>query len=236
MALYCIGDIHLSLAASKPMDIFGSRWQGYTEKLTRGWNSVVSPDDTVVVAGDISWGMTLEEAAPDLEFLSALNGQKLILKGNHDFWWQSQKKIDTLFAEKGIDNIKPLHNNAYAVGDLILCGSRGWFCDPKASPENTDPEKISAREVLRTEFSLRAGLELNKDGSRELIAFFHFPPVYRGWVCRGIVDLLHRYGVKRCCYGHIHGVYDIPPTFLFEDIAMTIVSADYLRFIPLLIV
>ena len=98
------------------MDIFGSRWQGYTELLTRGWNSVVSPDDTVVVAGDISWGMTLEEAAPDLEFLSALNGQKLILKGNHDFWWQSQKKIDTLFAEKGIDNIKPLHNNAYAVG------------------------------------------------------------------------------------------------------------------------
>ena len=236
MALYCIGDTHLSLAASKPMDIFGSRWQGYTEKLTRGWNSVVSPDDTVVVAGDISWGMTLEEAAPDLEFLSALNGQKLILKGNHDFWWQSQKKIDTLFAEKGIDNIKPLHNNAYAVGDLILCGSRGWFCDPKASPENSDPEKISAREVLRTEFSLRAGLELNKDGSRELIAFFHFPTVYRGWVCCGIVDLLHRYGVKRCCYGHIHGVYDIPPTFLFEDIAMTIVSADYLRFIPLLIV
>ena len=236
MAIYMLSDPHLSLTADKPMDIFGARWENYIEKLKNNWTETVLEDDTVVIPGDISWGMTLEEAAPDLEFLSALNGQKLILKGNHDFWWQSQKKIDTLFAENGIDNIKPLHNNAYAVGDLILCGSRGWFCDPKASPENTDPEKISAREVLRTEFSLRAGLELNKDGSRELIAFFHFPPVYRGWVCRGIVDLLHRYGVKRCCYGHIHGVYDIPPTFLFEDIAMTIVSADYLRFIPLLIV
>ena len=236
MSIFAIGDLHLPGGDKKPMDVFGAHWERHFERICADWQSRVKPEDIVLIPGDISWAMQLGDALNDLREIAKLPGTILLLRGNHDFWWQSQKKIDTLFAEKGIDNIKPLHNNAYAVGDLILCGSRGWFCDPKASPENSDPEKISAREVLRTEFSLRAGLELNKDGSRELISFFHFPPVYRGWVCRGIVDLLHRYGVKRCCYGHIHGVYDIPPTFMFEDIAMTIVSADYLRFIPLLIV
>ncbi len=236
MALYCIADTHLSLSVPKPMDVFGSRWNGYTEKLTRGWNSVVSENDTVIVPGDISWGMTIDEAAADLLYLSSLNGKKIISKGNHDFWWQSRQKLTAFFKKNGIENIELLHNNAFVCEGKLICGSRGWFYDPKSSPENTDPEKISAREIIRTELSIKNALELKGDGNGELIAFFHFPPVYRDFVCRGIIDLLHKYRIKRCYYGHIHGNYDVPRSFLFENIEMNIVSADYLHFIPLLIV
>ncbi len=235
MALYCIADTHLSLSVSKPMDVFGNRWQGYTEKLVRGWNSVVSEKDTVVIPGDISWGMTLDEAVEDLKLLDGLNGIKLIAKGNHDFWWQSQQKILNLFVSCGISSIKLLHNNAYLCENKRICGSRGWFCDPKSAPENTDPEKIAAREVIRTEMSIKSALELG-DREAELIAFFHFPPVYKDFVCRGIVDLLHEYGIRRCYYGHIHGNYEMPQTICFENIDMTLVSADYLRFVPYRIV
>lgn len=127
MALYCIADTHLSLSVPKPMDVFGSRWRSYTEKLVKGWNSVVSENDTVVIPGDISWGMTLNEAAEDLKLLDSLNGTKIISKGNHDFWWQSRQKIENLFVSSGINTIKLLHNNSYLCEDKIICGSRGWF-------------------------------------------------------------------------------------------------------------
>ena len=236
MALYCIADTHLSLSVPKPMDVFGSRWRSYTEKLVKGWNSVVSENDTVVIPGDISWGMTLNEAAEDLKLLDSLNGTKIISKGNHDFWWQSRQKIENLFVSSGINTIKLLHNNSYLCEDKIICGSRGWFCDPKASPENTDSVKISAREVIRTEMSIRAALELRGGRDLELIAFFHFPPVYKNFICRGIVELLHRYGIRRCYYGHVHGNYDMPQTICCENINMTLISADYLKFIPYRIV
>ncbi len=236
MSIYCIADTHLSCSVKKPMDVFGSRWCGYTEKLIKNWNAVVSEKDTVIVPGDISWGMTLDEAAEDLKLLDSLNGKKIISKGNHDFWWQSLQKINNFFEANGINSISLLHNNAFAVEDKIVCGSRGWFYDPKNSPENTDPEKISARETLRTEFSIKAAIEISGGDGREMIAFFHFPPVFRDFVSRGIVDLLHKYGIKRCYYGHIHGNYDMPRTFVFENIEMKIASADYLHFTPLLIV
>ncbi len=236
MALYCIADTHLSLSVPKSMEVFGNRWKDYTDKLIRGWNAVVSGQDTVILPGDISWGMTLEEAGDDLRLLDSLNGTKILLKGNHDYWWQTRKKITDWFEENGITTLRLMQNDAYRCEGRILCGSRGWFCDPKGSPEQADPEKIAAREVIRTEMSLRAALALRGDSDDELLAFFHFPPVYRGFVCRGIVDLLHRYGIRRCWYGHIHGVYDLPPVFRFEGIEMTVVSADYLRFLPLRIV
>lgn len=236
MALYCIADTHLSLVAKKPMDIFGSRWQGYTEKIVKGWNYVVSENDTVIIPGDISWGMTIDEAADDLRLIDKLNGKKYILKGNHDFWWQSHKKVNEFFKENNINSISLLHNNAVLCENKIICGSRGWFYDPKASPQNADSEKISAREVIRTEMSIKSALELRGETDTEIIAFFHFPPVYRDFVCRGIIDLLHKHQINRCYYGHIHGNYEIPQKISFENIDMTIVSADYLRFVPYLIV
>ncbi len=236
MALYCIADMHLSLSASKPMDIFGNRWLDYTEKLLKCWNKVVSENDTVVIPGDISWAMTLNEAASDLLFINELNGKKIMMKGNHDYWWQSLKKINGFFSQNNLQTISLLQNNAFVLENKILCGSRGWFYDPKTAALNTDYQKIMSREAIRTEISFQKALQLKKDSDLEIIAFFHFPPVYKDFVSREIVDLMKKYGINRCFYGHVHGNYDIPQTINFENIDMTLVSADYLNFIPLLIV
>ena len=215
------------------MDVFGNRWRDYERKLESGWNSVVGENDTVIVPGDISWGLDIKETAADLKFLSSLNGKKIIGKGNHDLWWQSEKKLKELFASESIENISLLHNNAYIVEDLMICGARGWFYDPKSSPEGADPEKISAREVIRAELSLKTADALDPERKLERIMFFHFPPVYKDFVCGRMIELLKSYGIKRCYYGHIHNTYDIPRTFEYENIKMSIVSADYLDFIPL---
>jgi predicted phosphohydrolase len=215
------------------MDVFGNRWRDYVLKLEDRWNAVVSSDDTVIIPGDISWGIDIEEASEDLKFLSSLNGKKIIGKGNHDLWWQSEKKLKEFFASEGIESISLLHNNAYLIEDKIICGSRGWFYDPKSSPEGADPEKISAREIIRTELSLKAACALDPEGKYEKLVFFHFPPIYKDFVCDGMMDLLCKYEIKRCYYGHIHGVYDVPRSFESRGIEMNIVSADYLDFIPL---
>ena len=233
MALYTIADTHLSGSVAKPMDVFGKRWVDYVEKLKRGWEAVVTPNDTVILPGDLSWGLNLSEAAVDLRWIDALPGKKIIGKGNHDLWWQSEKKLKEFFESNGLTTLSLLHNNACVTEDTVICGSRGWFYDPKQSPEGADPVKIAAREVIRTELSLKAGLALDEGQGREILLFFHFPPVYRDFVSRELIDLMKCYGVKRCYYGHLHNAYDIPPTFSFEGIEMTIVSADYLHFVPL---
>ena len=229
-----MADTHLSTSVPKPMDRFGNRWIDYMDRLTAGWNETVRPEDTVIVPGDISWGLTLEEAASDLIFLHRLNGRKILLKGNHDYWWQSERKMKAFFEANGLDSLFLLRNNAYAAEGKRICGSRGWYYDPHNAPGDVDCAKITARETIRAELSIRAALALPEGD--ELIAFFHFPPVYRSFVCRGLVDLLKRYGIRRCYYGHIHNNYDLPPSFSFEGISMTIVSADYLNFRPLPIV
>lgn len=233
MALYCIADTHLSETVPKPMDVFGRRWVDYVEKLKRGWCSVVSNMDTVILPGDLSWGLTLEEAAADLRLLHSLPGKKIIGKGNHDFWWQSEKKLKDFFAGEGIEDISLLHNNAHLVEEKMICGSRGWFYDPKSSPEGADPEKIAAREVIRAELSFKAAAALDPEGKYERIAFFHFPPVYRDFVSEGLVSLMKDYGITRCYYGHLHNAYDLAPSFCHEGITMSVVSADYLHFTPL---
>ena len=215
------------------MDVFGNRWRDYHSKIRDGWNAVVGENDTVVVPGDISWGLSLEEAAEDLKYLSTLNGKKIIGKGNHDLWWQSEKKLKEFFASNSIDSISLLHNNAYTVDSIMVCGSRGWFYDPQSSPDGADPEKIAAREVIRAELSFKYADALDPERIYERVAFFHFPPVFKDFVSDGMVELLKRYGIRRCYYGHIHGAYDVPRVFNHEGIDMTIVSADYLNFIPL---
>lgn len=231
IALFVLSDTHLSFSLNKPMDIFGRRWENHTEKIARAWHETVQAEDTVVIPGDISWGMTLEEAAADLHYLDNLPGQKIIGRGNHDYWWSTVRKMQTFFAQHGISTIRLLYNNAYRVGSFAVCGSRGWWNDAKISPDGTDYAKIINRENIRLTMSLN---EAEKLGG-EPIVFLHFPPVWRGVVCREIVDLLHAHRITRCYYGHLHTAYDVPAFFEYEGITFTIASADYLHFTPLAI-
>ena len=235
MALFTIADLHLSGVADHPMDVFGDRWVGYTDKICRRWRAVVSERDTVVLPGDISWGMTAEEAAPDFALLDRLPGRKLLGKGNHDFWWDTATKLTRFFEEKGFSTLQLLYNNAYRVESAIVTGTRGWFLDEtqQVTVGTVDYAKIVRREAMRLELGLSAAAALQKETpSAEIIAFLHFPPVYGDFICREIIDLLHRYGVRRCYYGHIHGVYTLPPRRDFEEIGFFPVSSDYLDFTP----
>ena len=233
MSLFALSDTHLSLYNDKPMDIFGNRWQSYTEKLDCGWRSVITDKDTVVIAGDVSWGISLEEAKLDLKYIDSLPGTKIISKGNHDYWWSTAAKINAFFEENGITTIKTMHNNAFVWNHLTLCGTRGWYNDGKNAPKEADYNKIIAREAGRLELSIREGLNLSPDN--EIVAFLHFPPVYNDYTAPPIIDVLKRYNVKRVYYGHIHGVYNIPSTVEYEGIRFTVTSADYLNFVPTLV-
>ncbi len=241
MSLYVLSDTHLSLSDNKPMDIFGARWSGYTDKLRERWNRIVEKNDTVVIAGDISWAMSRTGALADLGFINGLNGNKIIGRGNHDYWWTSLKKLNELCVENNLDTIKFLYNNAYIAEDFIICGSRGWYIDEtnKKMPMEADYQKIVAREAIRLKLSLDEAVKLRdeafaSDGiKREILVFLHFPPDFRGYVCSEIVAVLQSYKIKRCYYGHIHGVYDIPPSKVSGGIRYTLTSADFLDFTPM---
>ncbi|MBR5093623.1 MAG: metallophosphoesterase [Oscillospiraceae bacterium] len=196
MALYAIGDLHLSLANDKPMDVFGDCWKDHTEKLKRGFAGL-REDDVTVLCGDLSWAMGLEEAAEDFRFIHALPGQKIVLKGNHDYWWSTASKAMALFQRNGIDSIRILNNNCWTYGDYAICGTRGWFFEEETgSPHDA---KIMRREIMRLEASLKAA------GDREKLVFLHYPPIFQKYECPEILSLLQEHRVRLCCYGHIHG-------------------------------
>ncbi len=224
MALFAIGDPHLALSTNKSMEVFGGRWVNYVEKLRQGF-IVVKPEDTVVLCGDLSWGMSLEQAKEDFAFLHALPGQKkLLLKGNHDYWWSTANKMEHFFAQEGFDDFQLLHNNCILYGEVALCGTRGWFLDEEQQPHN---EKVFKRELIRLETSLKAA------GEREKLCFLHYPPLYQGYRCQEIIDLLQRYQVRTCCYGHLHGnSHRLAITGEVDGIDYQLVAADYLNFVP----
>lgn len=225
MSLFVIGDTHLSLGGGKPMDVFGGRWENYVEKLLDGFHTLVRPEDTTVLCGDLSWGMNLEEAREDFLFLHRLPGRKVILKGNHDYWWTTAAKMERFFAENGIDSIEILHNNCRLYGDCALCGSRGWFYEEERGGEHD--KKILNRELLRLEASLKAA------GEREKLAFLHYPPKLLNYECTEIIDLLDAYGVRRCWYGHLHsGGCAMAWQGEYRGIRFELVSADHLWFFP----
>ena len=234
MSLYSIADLHLSGAVDKPMDVFGSRWKNHTEKIVSNWRGVVEDGDTVVIPGDISWAMNLSEALPDLKLIDSLPGRKILGKGNHDFWWETLTKMNAFLEANGITTVSFLHNNAYDVGDFVICGSRGWYVEEKM--QNTvgdvDYAKIVSREAARIDRALDEAKRINTEG-KEILVYLHFPPVYSGFICREIVDVLHKHKVKRIFFGHIHGNYTMPKTEEFEGVRMTVISADYLNFVPM---
>ena len=225
MALYAIGDLHLSLGdPKKSMEVFGGAWTDYTEKLRAGFASL-EPEDTVVLCGDISWGMGLTASEPDFAFLDALPGRKLLLKGNHDYWWTTAAKMQRFFSERGFATLSILHNNSYSCGGMEICGTRGWFYEEDAAPESA---KVFRRELGRLEASLASA------GTGEKLCFLHYPPLYRNYICPELIALMERSGVRRCFYGHLHGpAHHIALEGLRGTINYTMVSADYLNFKPL---
>lgn len=237
MAVFVISDLHLSINQStdKSMEVFGVKWQNYMNRIQSNWNRLVAPSDTVIVNGDISWAMTLDETKDDFEFLNSLNGTKIISKGNHDFWWSTLSKINVFFNDNKFESIKILHNNAHIAENFVVCGSRGWYNDDKIStmPATADYQKIVAREAARLRKSLLDGEKL--DAKLEKLVFLHFPPVWGDFVCDEILAVLREFDVKRCYFGHIHGLYNIPATFVHENIKFIMTSADFLNFTPLFI-
>ena len=236
MSLYVLSDLHLSTSdvTNKSMEVFGNSWADYVKRIEKYWRAVVDEDDTVIVPGDISWAMTMEEGLSDFKFIDSLPGRKILGKGNHDFWWSTMTKIKNFFEENEIKTIDILYNNAYAVDEFVVAGTRGWFYDQyKQNVINeTDFEKVVARETIRLDMSLAEAKKLN-DGTLETIVFMHFPPVWNGFECRPIIDKLHEYNVKRCYFGHIHGNYFVPKVTNFEGIDFVLTSADYLKFAPM---
>jgi len=224
MALYAIGDLHLCLGADKPMDVFGGAWVGYMDKLRAGL-SCIREADTTVLLGDLSWALGIEAAREDFAFVHAIPGRKIILKGNHDYWWTTAAKFYKFCAENGFSDMELLHNNCWFYGDVALCGTRGWFYEEDRS--GAHDEKVFRRELMRLETSLKAA------GEREKYCFLHYPPRYRGYECPEILALLEKYGVRRCCYGHLHGdSHRLAVTGWQNGTEFSLVASDYVNFTP----
>lgn len=224
MALYAIGDLHLSLGSSKPMDIFGGAWDGYMQKLREGL-SVITDEDTTVLLGDLSWALGLQEAKADFAFINDIPGKKIILKGNHDYWWSTAAKFYSFCEDNGFSNQFILNNNCYFYEDWAICGTRGWFFEEERSGEHD--EKVFKRELMRLESSLKVA------GDSPKMVFLHYPPRYKGYTCEPILELFSKYEVRKCFYGHLHGAsHNLAMEGLWDGVEFRLVSADKLNFRP----
>lgn len=229
MSLYVIGDLHLTFSdPSKTMEVFPG-WENYQERIEKNWLSVVKPEDTVVIAGDVSWGMSLQQAEPDFRFINGLPGRKLILKGNHDYWWVTMKKMVTFFAENGFDTLNIIHNNHYAYENYGICGTRGWVNGTDGNRDVQD-EKVLKREVQRLETSIKSAVS----AGLEPLVFMHYPPIFASNFNYDILEILYRYKIKECYYGHIHGrsAHELCVTNTYDDINFHLISGDYIHFMP----
>lgn len=223
MALYAIGDLHLSLSADKSMEVFGEAWRDYVNRIEASLRTL-NADDTLVLAGDTSWGIDLNQAEADFRFLDQFPCRKLLLKGNHDYWWTTVSKMKRFLDEKGITTLDFLHNNCFFYEEWALCGTRGWFLEEN---QKAPDAKVLNREVMRLETSLQAAQ------GGPILCFLHYPPLYQGYQCPEILSVLQKYPVKACYYGHLHG--PVIHRAIEEEragIAFSLISADHLAFIP----
>ncbi len=226
MSIFVIADLHLSFGTEKPMDIFPG-WENHWQRLESNWSKLVKPQDTVVIPGDISWGLTLEQALPDFQFINRLPGQKIISKGNHDYWWQTTKKLNDYLAQNNLDSIKFLHNNSYEVEDVVICGTRGWIFENGQAQD----EKVILREAGR----LKASLDYIQS-PKEKIVFLHYPTIYQEQRANHIIDTLMNYNIRRCFYGHLHGkTINYAFNGVSDGIKYKLISADALNFCPYII-
>ncbi len=229
MKIFAIGDLHLSFGEGieKPMDVFGELWKDHTERLKEKWNLTVSPEDIVIICGDISWGLRLNEAEADFEWISKLNGKKVIFKGNHDLWWQSAGRLNRLY---GSENMVFVQNNCHMIEfegrRIAICGSRGWIC-PGQDGFSENDRRIYDREVGRLRLSLEDG---KKSGADQIIGVLHFPPTNDKMQSSGFTELMSMYGVETCVYGHLHGkdAFKNGIKGVFNGVRYELVSLDYL--------
>ena len=228
MSLFVIADLHLSLSTNKPMDVFHG-WSDYVERLKTNWDAIVKPEDVVVIAGDISWAMKLEDTYEDFKFNNERPGKKLFMKGNHDYWWTTKNKMVNYLKENGFDTIEIVHNSAYIHEDIGVCGTRGWMYNSVSEED----KKIILREVGRLKTSLEVAV---KAGVRP-VAFLHYPPVYGDFVSEEMMDTLKQYGVKDCYYGHIHNSAAAKKAVIgeYDGIKMHLISCDTIGFCPVLV-
>ena len=230
MSIWTIADLHLSFCVDKPMNIFGENWDNYENKIKQDWLNKVKEEDTVVLGGDFSWGTYLEETIDDFKFINELPGTKILLKGNHDYWWQTIKSMDKFLKENSFGNIYFLHNNSYFADNKIIVGTRGWNFDFNDS----DFEKIYARELIRLELSIKDGIQ--KFGEdKEIICFLHYPPITRNMIENGIksryLELLNKYNISKLYYGHLHGAsLKEAVEGNIDGVELKLVSSDYLKF------
>lgn len=229
MAIYAISDLHLALSIDKPMDIFGQKWSGYMDRLEAEWKAAVEPEDTVLLPGDISWATYLEEAHKDFSFIEALPGKKVISKGNHDYWWTTLNKLNKFVETNNFRTIAFMHNNNFRIGQNVICGTRGWKL-PGDDDFNAEDRKIYNRELQRLELSIKGSSAGSGDN---IIVAMHYPPIdVRGQIS-GFMEIMLKYGVKTCIYGHLHGEgHKKAYTGDFNGIDIRFVSADYLGFKP----
>lgn len=228
MAIYVIGDLHLSFGVDKPMNIFGDNWENHAEKIKNNWIKKVKEEDTVILPGDFSWAMYLEESEKDFQFLNSLPGRKILSKGNHDYWWTTVTKMYKFLKEKNFENIDFLYNNSYLIEDKIIVGTRGWITNPK-SEENY---KILKRENDRLKISLNSGIK-QFGNDKEIFAFIHYPPFFKEMVPEEINfrATLEKYNVSKCVYAHLHG--DSHKEAIegeINGISYRLASSDYLNF------
>lgn len=224
MSVYIIGDTHLSGGVDKPMDVFGGLWENYAEKLFSNWKDKVSKYDTVVIAGDFSWATSFEDAIADFRQLSSLPGNKAIIKGNHDYWWETVTKMTRILNGNGIYDIGFIYNSCLTVGGVSVCGTRGWVL-----PQNEEDNRMVAREAGRLDRSLSAA-----PPGAEKVAVMHYPPVTEFGEIPEFIEVMRKHGVKRCYYGHLHAA-SIKKAVVgrYFDIDFSLVSADSLDFCPL---
>lgn len=229
MSIYAIGDLHLSFSQNKPMNIFGDNWNGHADKIRKNWIEKVNKEDFVVLPGDFSWAMYLKDTYKDFEYLEKLPGNKILLKGNHDYWWSGLSKMNEYLKENNFNNINFLYNNSYLVKDTIISGTRGWNLT-----DSEDNEKMLNRECIRLKLSLEDGI--NKFGrNKEIIVFMHYPPISKAGISNGYtkkyISIMKEYGVKKCYYGHLHGTsHSEAIEGNVDGIEFYLVSSDYLDF------
>lgn len=235
MSIFAISDLHLSLGCDKPMDIFGSRWINYTDRMCRNWNKVVRDEDYVIIPGDISWATYIEDSVADFDYINNLKGRKVLLKGNHDYWWTTSSKMRKFFDANKFDTIDFIQNDAYIMESggrrIAVCGSRGWVTpSPNSDGEN---RKIYEREKQRFLLSVQAAERAHPD---EIIGAMHYPPLEQGKEGSPFLDIMRQYNIKLCIYGHLHAASHMSaPKGVFGGVDLKLVSCDYLDFLPKLI-
>jgi len=223
MSIYALSDLHLPLGIDKPMNIFGSLWENYVDRISENWQKNVKEEDTILLCGDFSWATYLEQSIPDFEFLKKLPGKKILSKGNHDFWWTTASKLQKFKDENGFSDVEFLHNNSILADDYAICGARGWK-SPFEKDFSSEDEKIYERELLRLRLSLESGKKL----SDKLIAMLHFPPDY------AVIEVLNEFDVDICIYGHLHTPSGHAKRL--EKDNYFLVSGDFLGFDPIKLV